>query len=80
MAEIPLAIGLSLGADLEWPIFFEDIIARLNPRVPKGEDTVSFRVERVTIEPFFLGQPVRYAVLLDRTDKRPTPDAWGPIG
>jgi hypothetical protein len=66
MAEIPLTIGLSLGADLEWPIFFEDIVARLNPRIPRGEDTITFRVERVTIEPFHLGQPVRYAVLLDR--------------
>lgn len=66
MAEIPLTIGLSLGADLEWPVFFEDIIARLNPRIPKGDDTVTFRVERVTIEPFYLRQPVRYAVLLDR--------------
>lgn len=66
MAEIPLTIGLSLGADLEWPIFFEDIVARLNPRIPQGDDTITFKVERVTIEPFFLRQPVRYAVLLDR--------------
>jgi hypothetical protein len=66
MAELPLTIGLSLGADLEWPIFFEDIVARLNARVRRGDDTVTFRVERVTIEPFFLRQPVRYAVLLDR--------------
>ncbi|MGQ0848446.1 MAG: ATP-grasp domain-containing protein [Actinomycetota bacterium] len=66
MAELPLTIGLSLGADLEWPIFYEDIIARLNPKVPRGDDTITFRVERVTIEPFTLRQPVRYAVLLDR--------------
>lgn len=66
MAEIPLTIGLSLGADLEWPIFYEDIIARMNPRIPQGGDTITFRVERVTIEPFYLQQPVRYAVLLDR--------------
>ena len=66
MAEIPLTIGLSLGADLEWPVFFEDIVARLDPRIPRGDDTITFRVERVTIEPFLLRQPVRYAVLLDR--------------
>jgi hypothetical protein len=66
MAEVPLTIGLSLGADLEWPIFFEDIIGRLQPRIPYGDDEHTFRVERVTIEPFFLRQPVRYAVLLDR--------------
>jgi hypothetical protein len=66
MAEVPLTIGLSLGADLEWPIFFEDIIGRLQPRVPYGDDYHTVRVERVTIEPFSLRQPVRYAVLLDR--------------
>ncbi|CAN5224907.1 hypothetical protein BH18ACT5_BH18ACT5_16920 [soil metagenome] len=66
MAEVPLTIGLSLGADLEWPIFYEDIIGRLNLRIPRGEDTLTFNVERVTIEPFYLRQPVRYAVLLDR--------------
>ncbi|HEX5672324.1 MAG TPA: hypothetical protein VFY46_06330 [Acidimicrobiia bacterium] len=66
MAEVPLTIGLSLGADLEWPIFFVDIIGRLQPRIPFGDDYHTFRVERVTIEPFSLRQPVRYAVLLDR--------------
>ncbi|MCA1735835.1 MAG: hypothetical protein LC739_06940 [Actinobacteria bacterium] len=66
MAEVPLTIGLSLGADLEWPLFYEDIIGRLDLKVPRGDDVLTFNVERVTIEPFFLGQPVKYAVLLDR--------------
>jgi hypothetical protein len=66
MAELPLTIGLSLGADLEWPVFYEDIISRLDLRIPRGDDTLTFNVERVTIEPFKLDQPVRYAVLLDR--------------
>ncbi|MFN2486099.1 MAG: hypothetical protein ABR609_05725, partial [Acidimicrobiia bacterium] len=65
MAEVPLTIGLSLGADLEWPLFYEDIIGRLDLKVPRGDDVLTFNVERVTIEPFFLGQPVKYAVLLD---------------
>lgn len=59
-------IGLSLGADLCWPIFYEDILARLDPVVRIGGETVRFEVERVTIEPFDLRQPVRYDVLLDR--------------
>lgn len=59
-------IGLSLGADLCWPIFFEDILGNLDPRIRIGGEDVSFRVERVTIEPFLLDQPVRYDVLLDR--------------
>jgi hypothetical protein len=66
MADKTLTIGLSLGADLEWPIFFEDIVGRLDLKIRRGDDTLSFEVERVTIEPFLLRQPVRYAVLLDR--------------
>lgn len=59
-------IGLSLGADLCWPIFYEDIIARLDPVARIGGETIRFAVERVTIEPFALRQPVRYDVVLDR--------------
>lgn len=59
-------IGLSLGADLCWPIYYEEIIAQLQPRVRIGDDEITFEVERVTIEPFDLAQPVRYDVLLDR--------------
>jgi hypothetical protein len=66
VAEIVRTIGLSLGADVEWPIFYEDILYRLDPKVRIGDDVISFRVERVTIEPFNLAQPVRYHVLLDR--------------
>ena len=59
-------IGLSLGADLCWPIFYEDILEALSPRIRLGGEDVTFEVERVTIEPFDLAQPVRYDVLLDR--------------
>lgn len=59
-------IGLSLGADLCWPIFYEDILERLDPRVTIDDETIDFRVDRVTIEPFDLSQAVRYDVLLDR--------------
>ncbi|MEX1044372.1 MAG: hypothetical protein WD020_07005 [Acidimicrobiia bacterium] len=59
-------IGLSLGADLCWPIFYEDILAELAPVVRIGGEEITFEVERVTIEPFDLAQPVRYDVLLDR--------------
>jgi hypothetical protein len=66
MADVVRTIGLSLGADLCWPIYYEDILAQLSPKVKIGGDTITFRVERVTIEPFDLRQPVRYDVLLDR--------------
>jgi hypothetical protein len=44
-------IALSLGADLCWPIFYEDIMSLLDPRVRVDDEDVTFEVERVTIEP-----------------------------
>lgn len=66
MAEVTRRIGLSLGADLCWPICFEEILKRLHLAIPFAGDTLRFEVERVTIEPFDLRQPVRYDVVLDR--------------
>jgi len=59
-------IGLSLGADLCWPRCFEDILARLDPKIPIGDDVVHVRAERVAIEPFDLAQPVSYDLVIDR--------------
>ncbi len=58
-------IGLSLGADLCWPAFFEDIVAELGPLKVGGEE-IGFEVERVTIEPFNLRQPATYDLVIDR--------------
>ncbi len=66
MAEIQRRIGLSLGADLCWPICYEEIVSRLDLAVPMAGDTVKIEVERVSIEPFSLRQPCRYDVVLDR--------------
>ena len=66
MSDATRLIGLSLGADLCWPIFYEDILTTLDPVVQIGGERVRFASERVTIEPFDLAQPVRYDVLLDR--------------
>lgn len=66
MAEVTRRIGLSLGADLCWPICYEEILKELKLAIPFEGDTVRFAVERVTIEPFDLRQPVRYDVVLDR--------------
>ena len=60
MAKITRNIGLSLGADLDWPICYEELIRRLDLTVEMGGDTVDFDVERVTIEPFDLQQPCKY--------------------
>jgi len=59
-------IGLSLGADLCWPICFEELIERLDLRIPHAGDTIEIGVERLSIEPYDLQQPCRYSVVLDR--------------
>ena len=59
-------IGLSLGADICWPKAFEDILGRWNPELKIGGEALRFEVDRVTIEPFDLKQPVKYDVVLDR--------------
>ena len=66
MAAVTRYIGLSLGADLCWPICFEEIVRRLELAIPLDNDTVGVEVERVTIEPFDLRQLCRYDVVLDR--------------
>ncbi|HVS02982.1 MAG TPA: hypothetical protein VMT16_09450 [Thermoanaerobaculia bacterium] len=66
MADVTRWIGLSLGADLCWPLCFEEIVGRLDLTVPWRGDAVRVAVERVTIEPFDLAQPTKYAVVLDR--------------
>ena len=66
MANITRRIGLSLGADICWPICYEEIMKRLKLSVPVDGDTLTFEVERVTIEPFNLRQPCRYDVVIDR--------------
>jgi hypothetical protein len=66
MAEVVRRIGLSLGADICWPICYESILKRMNLALPVGGDTVRFEVERVKIEPFDLQAPCRYDLVLDR--------------
>ena len=59
-------IGLSLGADICWPKCFEDILSRWDPELQVGDEKVRFEVDRVTIEPFGLRQPVGYDLVIDR--------------
>jgi hypothetical protein len=66
MTDVTRRIGLSLGADICWPICYEEILKRLDLAVPVGGDVVRFEVERVTIEPFDLRQPCRYDLVIDR--------------
>ena len=66
MASVTRTIGLSLGADLDWPICYEEILRRLQLDIPWEGDRISVESERVTIEPFDLQQPCKYEVVLDR--------------
>jgi hypothetical protein len=66
MANVTRTIGLSLGADLCWPICYERILERLAPALKVGKDTVRFAVERVSIEPYDLRQPCKYDLVVDR--------------
>lgn len=66
MADVVRRIGLSLGADICWPMCFEDLLQRLDLALEVGEDTVRFACDRVSIEPFDLQQEVGYDVVVDR--------------
>jgi hypothetical protein len=66
MARVTRTIGLSLGADICWPICYEEILKRLDLVIEVGPDVVQFQTERVTIEPFDLRQPCRYDLVIDR--------------
>ncbi len=59
-------IGLSLGADICWPICFEEVVRRLDLDAVVGDERLRFEVERIVIEPFDLRQPCRFDVVLDR--------------
>ena len=66
VADVRRRIGLSLGADLCWPICYEEILRRLDLAIPLDGDTIRFDVDRVTIEPFDLRQPSSYDLVVDR--------------
>ena len=59
-------IGLSLGADICWPICYEALFDQLDLEITVGGEAQRFEVERVAIEPFDLRQPVKYDVVIDR--------------
>lgn len=66
MPEVTRHIGLSLGADICWPICFEDILDDLKLSIPIGKQVVKLAVERVAIEPFDLRQKLKYSLVIDR--------------
>lgn len=66
MAHKTRTIGLSLGADICWPICYEALLKKLDLAISTEKDTLRFEVERVHIEPFDLMQECKYDVVIDR--------------
>lgn len=59
-------IGLSLGADICWPICFEQILKQLDLKLNHDGESVDFEIERVRIKPFDLRERVDFNVVIDR--------------
>jgi hypothetical protein len=66
MSNVTRRIGLSLGADLCWPKCYEEILGKLNLKIPHEGQQVSFEIDRITIEPYDLKQHCKYDVVIDR--------------
>ncbi len=66
MADRKHLLGLLLGTEEDWPSAFETLVRRLDPALRVGKDTHRYDVERITVEPFDLRQPPRYALVVDR--------------
>jgi hypothetical protein len=66
MAVTTRKIGLSLGADVCWPICYEAMLEKLDLAIPDGNNSLRFVSERVHIEPFDLEQPCSYDLVIDR--------------
>ena len=66
MGERTVNIGLSLGADICWPICYENLLKDLKLDLDLNGDHIKVACERISIEPFSLCQPVKYDVVIDR--------------
>jgi hypothetical protein len=66
MAVVTRRIGLSLGADICWPVAFEALLDHLDLHIPVGDDIVRFQSERVEVEPYDLRYRPNYDVVVDR--------------
>ena len=71
MPAVTRNIGLSLGADICWPLAFEQILEDSKLALRVGKDTVSFACERVSLRPFALEQGCKYDVVVDRVEPGP---------
>ena len=66
MTHITRKIGLSLGADICWPICYEAMMKQLDLKLSMDGNTIDFEVSRLQIEPFDLSKGCNYDVVVDR--------------
>jgi len=66
MPAVTRHIGLSLGADICWPLAFEQILADARLELKLGADVVTFACERTAIEPVPLRPGCKYDLVVDR--------------
>ena len=66
MANITRKIGLSLGADICWPVCYEELLKKLDLNLQIDGNSVRFESSRVEIEPFDLSMDCKYDVVIDR--------------
>ena len=67
MTDRDVNIGLSLGADICWPICYETLFEQLDlDGMDLGGRSLQFSCDRVSIEPYSLRKPVKYDVVIDR--------------
>jgi hypothetical protein len=66
MPAVTRHIGLSLGADICWPLAFEQILADSKLELKLGKDVITFACERTTIEPFVMQPGCKYDLVVDR--------------
>ena len=66
MAPVTRQIGLSLGADICWPLCYEGLLQQLDLELPLGDETVRFAAERVTVHPYDLQYEPKYDLVFDR--------------
>jgi hypothetical protein len=66
VANITRKIGLSLGADICWPVCYEELLKKLDLNLQIDGNSVRFESSRVEIEPFDLSMDCKYDVVIDR--------------
>ena len=82
MAPVTRQIGLSLGADICWPLCYEGLLQQLDLALPLGDETVRFAAERVTVEPYDLQYEPKYDLVFDRVThwfpmtRKPSKPGW----